>query len=137
MTVEHWSDLKCHPSTRTEVVRAIGVLVRRSSSELQMTFRLDGDIPRVRIAPPGVPRINPELWRHTCLSSTLSSASIVCLPSTRMLRCRSGSRRSSRRATAFRTGRFAILPTNRIFIAPTDSHCCLSHPAPRDRSRLP
>jgi hypothetical protein len=72
MTVEHWSDLKCHPSTRTEVVRAIGVLVRRSSSELQMTFRLDGDIPRVRIAPPGVPRINPELWRHTCFEAFIA-----------------------------------------------------------------
>jgi hypothetical protein len=73
MTVEHWSDLKCHPSTRTETVRAIQVLVRRSASaELQMTFRLDGDIPRIRIPPPGVPRINAELWRHTCFEAFIA-----------------------------------------------------------------
>jgi hypothetical protein len=43
------------------------VLVRRSASaELQMTFRLDGDISRIRIPSPGAPRINTELWRHTC-----------------------------------------------------------------------
>jgi hypothetical protein len=74
MTVEHWSDLKCHPSTRTETVRAIQVLVRRSASaELQMTFRLDGDIPRIRIPPPGVPRINAELWRHTCFEAFIAA----------------------------------------------------------------
>jgi hypothetical protein len=72
MTVEHWSDLKCHPSTRTETVRAIGVLVRRSAIELQMTFRLDGDIPSIRIAPPGVSRINTELWRHTCFEAFIA-----------------------------------------------------------------
>lgn len=73
MSVEHWSDLKCHPSTPTETVRAIGVLVRRSASdELQMTFRLDGDIPRIRIPPLGVPRINSELWRHTCFEAFIA-----------------------------------------------------------------
>jgi len=73
MTVEHWSDLKCHPSTRTETVRAIGVLVRRSAgNELQMTFRLDGDIARIRIPSPGVPRINTELWRHTCFEAFIA-----------------------------------------------------------------
>src|SRR6202035_169231 len=67
MSVEHWSDLKCHPSTPTETGRAIGVLVRRSASaELQMTFCLEGDIPGIRIPPPSVPRIGTELWRHTC-----------------------------------------------------------------------
>jgi hypothetical protein len=72
MIVEHWSDLKCHPSTSTETVRSIQVLVRRSASELQMTFRLDGDIPRIRIPTPGVPRINPELWRHTCFEAFIA-----------------------------------------------------------------
>ena len=72
MTVEHWSDLRCHPSKRTETVRSIQVLVRRSARELHMTFRLDGEIPRVRIAPPGVPRINPELWRHTCFEAFIA-----------------------------------------------------------------
>jgi len=70
MTVERWIDLTCHPSTRPGAVRAIQVFVRRSANpELQMTFRLDGDIPRIRIPPPGVPRIGTELWRHTCFET--------------------------------------------------------------------
>ena len=73
MTAEQWIDLSCHPSTLTETVRAIGVLVRRSASaELQLTFRLDGDIPRIRIASPGVPHINTELWRHTCFEAFIA-----------------------------------------------------------------
>jgi len=31
-----------------------------------MTFRLDGDIPRISVPSPGAPRIGTELWRHTC-----------------------------------------------------------------------
>src|SRR5260370_30367195 len=69
MTVESWIELRCHPSTRAEAVRAIEVRVRRSARELQMTFRLDGDIPRIRISPPGVPRFATELWRHTCFEA--------------------------------------------------------------------
>ena len=73
MTVEHWIDLRCHPSTRPETVRAIAVRVRRSASaELQMTFRLDGDIPRIRVSSPGVPRIAKQLWRHTCFEAFIA-----------------------------------------------------------------
>jgi len=73
MTVERWIDLRCHPSSRPETVRAIQVLVRRSAGdELQLTFRLDGDIPRILVAPPGVPRIAKELWRHTCFEAFAS-----------------------------------------------------------------
>jgi hypothetical protein len=73
MTVEKWIDLKCHPSTRTAMVRAIQVLVRRTASaELQMTFRVDGDIPRIRIPSPSAPRIGAELWRHTCFEAFIA-----------------------------------------------------------------
>ena len=68
--IGEWIDLKCHPSARPEIVRSIQVLVRRSASpELQMTFRLDGDISRIRIPVPSVPRFNTELWRHTCFEA--------------------------------------------------------------------
>lgn len=66
MIPEHWIDLRCHPSTPTETVSAIQVLVRRSADELQMTFRLDGDISRIKVPPQSSPRIGTELWRHTC-----------------------------------------------------------------------
>ena len=73
MTVERWMDLRCYPSTRAETVHAIGVLVRRSASaELQMTFRLDGDIPRIQVSPPGMPRIATQLWRHTCFEAFIA-----------------------------------------------------------------
>ncbi len=73
MTVEHWIDLRCHPSTRPEAVSAIAVLVRRSANaELQMTFRLDGDIPRIRVPSPGLPRIATQLWQHTCFEAFIA-----------------------------------------------------------------
>jgi hypothetical protein len=73
MTVEHCIDLRCHPSTPAEAVRAIQVLVRRSSSaELQLTFGLDGDIPRIRVPLPGAPRINTQLWQHTCFEAFIA-----------------------------------------------------------------
>ncbi len=73
MTVERWIDLVRHPSTPTETVRAIQVLVRRpASAELHLTFRLDGDISRFRIPSPGSPRIGTELWRHTCFEAFIA-----------------------------------------------------------------
>ncbi|HEY9156305.1 DOMON-like domain-containing protein [Candidatus Binatus sp.] len=73
MTVEHRMDLRCHASAHSETVRAIGVLVRRSAgAELQMTFRLDGDIPRIRVCPPGASRIGTQLWRHTCFEAFIA-----------------------------------------------------------------
>jgi hypothetical protein len=70
MNAEHWIDLTCHPSTRADAVRAIQVRVRRSAnSELQLTFRLDGDIARILVPSPSAPRIGRELWRHTCFEA--------------------------------------------------------------------
>lgn len=68
--IGEWIDLKCHPSARSEIVSSIQVLVRRlASAELRMTFRLDGDISRIRIPVLSVPRFNTELWRHTCFEA--------------------------------------------------------------------
>ena len=73
MTVEHWIELRCHPSTRHGTVHAIGVRVHRSAgAELRMTFRLDGDISRIRVSSPGVPRIATQLWRHTCFEAFIA-----------------------------------------------------------------
>ena len=72
MTSESWIDLRCHPSTRTDAVRAIQVAVRRSSTELKLTFRLDGDIPRIPISPPTTPRFARDLWQHTCFEAFIA-----------------------------------------------------------------
>ena len=73
MTVEHCIDLRCHSSARSETVRAVEVRIRRSASaEIQMTFRIDGDIRRIRVPPPAVPRIATQLWRHTCFEAFIA-----------------------------------------------------------------
>ncbi|HYB91993.1 MAG TPA: DOMON-like domain-containing protein [Candidatus Binataceae bacterium] len=73
MTAEMWIDLRCHPSARPEAVRAIHALVRHSGDgALRMTFRLDGDMSRIRLPVPGVPRIATELWRHTCFEAFIA-----------------------------------------------------------------
>ena len=66
MTVEHWSQLICHPSRPCDAVRAIQVRADRpSGAELRTVFRLDGDLSRV-VSSPGPVRTGTELWRHTC-----------------------------------------------------------------------
>ena len=73
MAVERWIDLRCHPSTRTEQVRAIKVLASRTArGELRMNFRLDGDISRIRVPSTSVSRIGKELWRHTCFEAFIA-----------------------------------------------------------------
>jgi hypothetical protein len=68
-----WIDLTCHPSIPTETVRAIAVCVRRTARpELQMTFRIEGEIARLRIPPRGVVRIGKDLWRHTCFEAFIA-----------------------------------------------------------------
>jgi hypothetical protein len=67
MTIEHWINLACHPSTHSKAVRAIQALVRRSAgADLQITFRLDGDVAQIQVPPPGIPRFATGLWQHTC-----------------------------------------------------------------------
>ena len=59
-------ELRCHPSAPTDSVRSLAVLLTRSANELQLTYRLDGDVSRILMAPPATPRIGVDLWRHTC-----------------------------------------------------------------------
>jgi hypothetical protein len=73
MTPAPWIDLRCHPSTHSDTVRAIQAFVRRPASvDLQVTFRVDGDTRRIRIPSPGVPRIGAQLWRHTCFEAFIA-----------------------------------------------------------------
>jgi hypothetical protein len=70
--IEHRIDLRRHPTSRPDAVRAIQVLVRRSTTELRIIFRLDGDISAIRVPSPVVPRIGRELWRHTCFEAFIA-----------------------------------------------------------------
>jgi len=73
MIAEQWIDLRRHPLTRAEAVLAVEVLVTRSlGAELQMTFRLLGDISRIRVPSSGESRIATQLWQHTCFEAFIA-----------------------------------------------------------------
>jgi hypothetical protein len=73
MTVEHWIDLRCHPTTRPAAVRGIQVSVRRSASaELQMTFRVDSDIAGILVPSAQAPHFSTQLWQHTCFEAFIA-----------------------------------------------------------------
>ena len=70
MTVEQRLDLTCHPSTHSTAVSAIAVNLRRTvSTGLKLTFRVDGDIPRILLPSPRAPRFTTQLWQHTCFEA--------------------------------------------------------------------
>lgn len=74
MSVEHRVELRRHLSATSSAARAIQVVVRRPAmNDLQMTFRLDGDIPRIKVPSPRTPRIATELWRHTCFEAFIAA----------------------------------------------------------------
>ena len=71
-TIERAVELRCHPATRVDIVRAIRVLVRRTGTELELTYHLDGDISRIRIPSPTTPGAGTQLWQHTCFEAFIA-----------------------------------------------------------------
>jgi hypothetical protein len=57
-----------HASTPPRAVR-LGARAARTASELRLGWRLDGDVARVRLPPPGAPRRGDRLWGHTCFEA--------------------------------------------------------------------
>ncbi|SRR5579875_804993 len=73
MSVEQWIDLQCHRA-RPQMVRTLQVCLRRHGNEVRVRFRLDGDRRRIIIPVPCEPRINTQLWRHTCFEAFIAIA---------------------------------------------------------------
>jgi hypothetical protein len=72
-TIERTVDLGCHPATRVDYVRAIRVHVRRTADgELQIGYRLEGDIPRIRIPSAATATVATQLWQHTCFEAFIA-----------------------------------------------------------------
>jgi hypothetical protein len=71
--VRRWHNLRPHPSDRVDAARAVSALAFRSTTELHVAFRLDGDISAIVVPPPAAPRIDTELWRHTCFEAFISA----------------------------------------------------------------
>jgi hypothetical protein len=61
--------LRCHKAIPCDDVRAVRVIVRRSSDELEMGYRLDGNLSRIRLASQSKPDSPDELWLHTCFEA--------------------------------------------------------------------
>ena len=59
--------LVCHPGTRSDAVHGVRVRVTRTAGGvLAVHYSLEGDLERLRVPHPRVPRIAEGLWRHTC-----------------------------------------------------------------------
>lgn len=58
--------LSCHPTKPSRLVRSAAVHLRRTRAELELSFRVEGEIARLRIPAWNGVRIGSELWRHTC-----------------------------------------------------------------------
>jgi hypothetical protein len=67
--------LKRHPASPCAALRGIEASVTRAAEgSLQLTYRLEGDLDRVRIPPAGAPRIAERLWQHTCCELFIAPA---------------------------------------------------------------
>lgn len=59
--------LERHPASPCAALRGIEATVTRAADGgLQLAFRLEGDLERLRIPLPRAPRLGERLWQHTC-----------------------------------------------------------------------
>ena len=63
----------CHPDCACEALESVGAQVTRTARHLAMTFRLAGDVSRVRLPPSAPAERSDGLWRHTCCEAFIVS----------------------------------------------------------------
>jgi hypothetical protein len=67
--------LERHPASPCAALRGIQATVRRNADGgLDVTYRIEGDVDRVRIPPPRPPRTGEHLWQHTCCELFVADA---------------------------------------------------------------
>jgi hypothetical protein len=67
-------ELVAHPDSRPgPVKRIVASASRTSEGGLALSYRIEGDMDKVRVAAPRTPRIGYKLWRHTCCELFLRS----------------------------------------------------------------
>jgi hypothetical protein len=64
--------LVCHPETHGETVHRIEAGVCWHDGALAFNYTLEGDITRLRIPLPRLPRRTDRLWQHTCFEAFVS-----------------------------------------------------------------
>jgi hypothetical protein len=64
-----------HPASQAGAVRGLTVEIEKPSpTGLTLVYRLDGEIPALRIPEPREPVRTDGLWRHTCFEAFIGSA---------------------------------------------------------------
>jgi hypothetical protein len=67
--------LERHPATPCTAVRGIhATMTRNADGSLDVTYRIEGDLDRVRVPPPRPPRAGERLWQHTCCELFIADA---------------------------------------------------------------
>jgi hypothetical protein len=67
--------LERHPASPCAALRGIQATVRRNADGgLDVTYRIEGDLDRVRIPPARPPRTGERLWQHTCCELFVADA---------------------------------------------------------------
>ena len=73
MTTPH--PLLCHPTTPCPDVRELAIVAERlAGGGVRLTYRLTGDLARLRLPDPGPAVRTDGLWRHTCFEAFVASA---------------------------------------------------------------
>ena len=75
MNIEALANLRCYNAQSCEDVRAVQVIVSRTSGELGLGFCLDGNISRICLTPRSGQQGPVELWRHTCFEAFVAIGS--------------------------------------------------------------
>jgi hypothetical protein len=65
------ADLAVHPANHCKAVRRIAVAIERMAAEIQFSYRLEGDIPALRLPEPAEPLRADSLWQHSCFEAFL------------------------------------------------------------------
>lgn len=64
-------ELVLHPSTPGVAVSGIAVAIERTDAEMRLSYRLAGDIARLRLPEPGESMRADSLWQHSCFEAFL------------------------------------------------------------------
>ena len=65
------ADLIRHATTACEPIRRIAVEASRAQNALALTYRIEGEIPRLTIPVAEPPRRADDLWKHSCFEAFL------------------------------------------------------------------
>jgi hypothetical protein len=107
--------LERHPATPCTAVRGVhATMTRNADGSLDVSYRIEGDLDRVRIPPPRPPRAGEALWQHTCCELFIADAAG---PGYREFNFSPSGEWAAFRFTGYREGASFAAPDPRIGVA--------------------